>query len=401
MELVRQEFCKMFFRKSLLVVIIFLSIINAVKITADFKYNAYYGGTSAKTQHEKAAYEKLYSEIYSGAITDEKIAELMDYINSHYTDAVQSSYDKSEDFDKYLSGTWFGDYHAHYFKLYLPLKYAYEYKDYANRIAVKAAENFAFYRHYGNEYEACRNARIARLYSGRKITEFYDAEGARVYLNYEFSSLLILIILVYALTPAFVGERLNGMQPIISASKFGYGKTAAAKLISSGIFAVGATFWFTLIDVVQHAALYSHDGLNLPLYALEQFKATPLDLTIWQFVLLDFVLKLLGVTFFTAQILLISALCKSWISAFAAEIGVIAALILMYDFLPHFNFINPVSLLTSEVLFTEFGTVNLFGNAVFEYIITISASVVFSAAALALAAVVYSEKSKVKRRLKA
>lgn len=401
MELVRQEFRKLFMKKSLLAVIIVLSVINAVKIGTDYKYNAYYGGTSVKNQNEKAAYGKLYAEEYSGTITDAKISMLMDYINSHYNEAVQSSYDKSEDFDKYLSGTWFGDYHAYYFKLYLPYKYAYEYREYANRIALKAAENVEFYKQYGNEYEANRNYQIAKQYSNRKITEFYDTEGAKVYLNYDFSSLIILIILVYALTPVFVGEKLNGMQPIISVSKFGTGRTAAAKLVSSEIFAVNVTAWFTLLNILQHGMIYSCDGLDLPLYALEQFKTTPLTFSIWQFILTDFALKLLSVTFFTALILMISSMCKSWTFAFAAEIGIIGILVAVYDFLPQFNVINPVSLLASRELFTEYSTVNIFNNSVNEYIIIITAAVIMSLAAFLTAVEAYTHNSIERQTIKA
>ena len=85
MELIQQEYRKMFLKKSLLVVLIVLSAINAIKIGTDYKYNAYYGGSSVKTQNEKVAYSRLYSEEYSGHITDEKISRLMDYINSHYS----------------------------------------------------------------------------------------------------------------------------------------------------------------------------------------------------------------------------------------------------------------------------------------------------------------------------
>ncbi len=401
MELVRQEYRKMFLKKSLLVVLIVLSAINAIKIGTDYKYNAYYGGSSVKTQNEKVAYSRLYSEEYSGHITDEKISKLMDYINSHYSEAVQSTYDKTEDFNKYLSGTWFGDYHAYYFKLYLPYKYAYEYRGYADRIAAKAVENVSFYRQYGNAYEADRNYKIAKLYSNRKITEFYDIEGAKVYLNYDFSSLIILIILVYALTPVFVGERLSGMQPIISVSRFGTGRAAAAKLVSSEVFAAGVTTWFTLLNIVQHGIIYSCDGLSLPLYALEQFKTTPLTLSIWQYILMDFALRLLSVTFFTALILLISVLCENWISAFSAEIGVIGVLIVIYDFLPQFNFINPVSLLTSREMFSEYNTINIFNNAVSEYTISISAAVIMTAAAFVFAILVYLARSEVRRSIKA
>lgn len=393
MELVLQEFRKMFLKRSLLVLILVLSAVNAVKIGTGYKYNAYYGGTSVRTQNEKAAYSRLYSEQYSGDITAEKISRLMDYINSHYSDAVQSSYVKTEDFGKYISGTWFGDYHAYYFKLYLPYKYAYEYRGYADRIAAKAVENVSFYTQHANAYEADRNYNIATLYSGREITEFYDTEGAKVYLDYDFSSLLILIILVYALTPVFVGERLNGMQPIISVSRFGSGKAAAAKLISSELFAAGVTVWFTLLDIIQHGMMYSCDGLDLPLYAIEQFKATPLNLTIWQYILLDFALKLLAVTFFAALILLISVLCDKWISAFSAEIGTIGGLIAIYDFLPQFSFLDPVSLLTSRELFSGYSTVNIFGNAVSCYAVSIFAAIIMTAAAFVFAVLTYLAKA--------
>lgn len=393
MELFWQEFRKLFLKKSLIVVIILLSVVNAVKIGSDYKYKAYYGGTSVQTQNERAAYTRLYTEEYSGEITTEKITKLMDYINSHYRDAVLQSYDKSEDFDKYLSGTWFGDYHAHYFKLYLPYKYAYEYKGYSDRIAAKAAENIEFYKQYGNAYEADRNFKIAKSYGNRKLTEFYDTEGAKVYLNYDFSSLLILLVLVYALTPVFVGERLNGMQPIIYVSRFGAGRTAAAKLLSSSVFAVGVTAWFTLLDLIQHGIMYSTDGLHLPLYAIEQFKETPLTVSIWQFILMDFAFRLLAVLFFTALILLISVICKSWISAFAADIFMIGSLIMIYDFVPQFNFANPVSLLTSRELFTSFNTVNLFNNAIAEYAIITALTAILTAAIFTLASILYSLKS--------
>ena len=159
------------------------------------------------------------------------------------------------------------------------------------------------------------------------------------------------------------------------------------------MFAAGVTVWFTLIDIVQHGMIYSCDGLDLPLYAIEQFKATPLNLTIWQYILLDFALKLLAVTFFAALILLISVLCDKWISAFSAEIGTIGGLIAIYDFLPQFTFLDPVSLLTSRELFSKFDTVNVFGNAVSEYAITIFAAIIMTSAALVFAVLVYLAKA--------
>ncbi len=389
MELILCEFRKNFQRRSLLLVILALSIINAVKIGTDYKLNAYYGSPSRETQNEKHAYETLYSKQYKGEITDEKIAEIMDYINSHYTDAVQLNYDKAEDFDKYISGTWFGDYHAYYFKLYLPYKYFYGYKGYSDKIVAKAVDNIAFYKGYGNDYEVIRNYKIAYRYSDREITEFYDTEGAEVYLNYDFSSLLVLLILVYALTPVFLGERQNGMHPIIAISRYGTERTAMAKILSSIVFSAAVTIWFAALTLFQHAMIYSTDGMNLPLYAIRQFQQTPLSMEIWQFILLDFAMRCLGVIFFTGVILLISALCKSWLTAFGAEIGFIGILVVIYDFFPRGNFINPVSLLTCRELFTEFNTLKLFNAAVEEYVVTIASATVVTATVIFMTVFVY------------
>ncbi|WP_249029588.1 hypothetical protein [Tannockella kyphosi] len=138
---------------------------------------------------------------------------------------------------------------------------------------------------------------LINILSNRQLTEYYDTMGVETYINYSFSSLLLLFFIVMIVSKYMYYEKDNNMDSIILTTSLGRRKLKEVKIIIIFIFISLVTVLFSCCDFIMHDFIYQINGLSNPIYSLSSFASTSLTLSIFQFIILQTVLKIMGFLF--------------------------------------------------------------------------------------------------------
>lgn len=380
MRIFKYELIKIFRRKSILIALLIFSIINIYKINFSFKNNGIVNNeyTTGKEFNEGywAAYDKS-----SGVINHSKI----DFVKNGYKNAKSlvdtGSFSQEPNQANTYTGYIFGDMNM-FKELYDALDYSYNYENRLDHAISKAKDNIEFYKKRGNDFEVKNNEKIIELYGGRSITEFYNTKAYEEFFKYDFSSLLIILLLILGLASQFSGEKEVGMDNMLSTSKYGKNATIFAKIIVSMLYVTIISVYFFVLDFICFSFIFKLLGYDLPLYAMTSFEFTPLNIKIWQFVICSNLIKLLGFLVIGALIILFSSLFSESLLPFVLSSGTITAYLVCNDFLSGkaqevVALINPISLLTNREIFKKYTVVNIFGEPFLQFTATLIIMVLF------------------------
>lgn len=350
------ELKKCFTKRSVIIVFVLFLALNGFKIVSlNEKSEDFFGYAEGKL---------LLKEEVSGEITYEKLAYVIEKKSELEKLVNERSYSTEFDENTY-TGYQYGDYGI-FKEVYEDLDYAYHYSEKLEDVLIKAKNNLLLYPENSSEYRF--NERVIKLYSGRKITSYYNTEGYEKYFSYDFSVLLLLLLLVFAVSPVFSHEDETGMSTLLVSSPNGNRQTARAKLLSTLSFASVVSVAFAGFDFLCFAAVFGLKGLNNPLYSVKSFVYTPLNITIGQYILISALLKIAGSVLFCLGFLLFSkAVKKSAISIlFAMGFTVLNALLNDFAFeglklfLPVSLFIPRTYFKTADVLHNGFLCIPVF-----------------------------------------
>lgn len=303
----------------------------------------------------------LKNEI-KGAITNDKLSFVIE--KKRELDALVADQAYRTDYDSSTySGYQYGD-HFIFDEVYDELDYAYHYPDLLQKVKTKAEENLTLYP--SNSYEAKMSQKILDVYKDRKILNYYDTMGFEAYFSYDFSTLLVLLFLLLALTPIFAEESEIKMDLLILSTPNGRKPITRAKLAASAAIALGSALLFLLLDLAMFFAFFSLEGGGNPLYSLQSFAYTAFNGSIIQFALLSICLKLIGSIFFGLIYLLLSSLFKTVLPALIGGGSILALIIVGNDFISFdwLRQISPLSLFTNRTLFQTFAQIDCFHNPV-------------------------------------
>lgn len=267
MRLIRFEFIKQFRKRSVLVILVLFSIINLLKIHSEYKAYSYLSNGNDERSWN-AVYWQLYNE-YSGEITIEKINQLLSVYKPLAEATADMTASTATDNPNTMTGNLYSDRNL-LDKYYVqPMQFFYGYQSAADKVAEKARENALIYEEHGEEYEARKNAVIYRLYTDRTISEYSYHEMYNYYLNYDFSSVLMLLLCLYGIVSTFVSEKETQMDMLLLTCANGGKKTALAKIIAVTAFVWLVSLWFSLLDYIGFvASFHTFEGWSLPVYAI-------------------------------------------------------------------------------------------------------------------------------------
>lgn len=379
LRLLAFEWKKNFLSPWMLLFLIILLAVNGWKLNAEYQ----------KKTAEFAPYEAAYDEFYnswSGIITKEKVQELM----TIYGPLEEKSENMSLDFFE-GSGTYtyseYGDYRFFFSQFANEMEYDYLYVNEAIGITQKAWELAAFYESTGNAYKAAESEAFARTFQNRSISQFADTRYIEIWMNHDYSTLLVLLMCLFGLCTVFVTERETEMYMLQRTSKLGGGATVAAKLTASVLFIGLVCVLFYAEDFLILQLLSGHwEALSSPVYAIRNLEATPLNMIIGQFVCWSICVKALGMIGCGCLILLASCLFKRVLTTFVAGFGSIMALIVLQEFCRtryHLKWLNPMELVMVREIVTDTAFVNILGKPIHLYVFVI-VGVLLTVAVLAL-----------------
>jgi len=321
------EYRKHFFKKSIILAILLFSIVNVAKI-----YSIYNENSLLATDD---VWHDLYWDKYedfSGDLTNEKIEKLMSIYEPLYKQTADKTASRATDNPNTYTGNLYNDTYFFRWNFVDPMEYAYMYKNYAQDVVNTAKENMELYETLGNEYEYNKNKAIVNTYTGRTISDFQYTEMYSNYTHYDFSALLVLLICMYVLINVFVSEKETEMDLLLLTTKWGGIKTTNAKLITSTIFVCTVCCWFWLLDFIAFAAIFgSLEASFSPIYAIQNFSNTPINLNLAQYALLSSVMKTAGILILSYLFLLISMFFKQVLFPFIISLLTTFALIYLQE----------------------------------------------------------------------
>ena len=366
-RLIRFELRKSFSSPWMIVFLVCLLLMNGWKLQSEY---------AAKTT-QISRYQPVYEEFYSrwnGEITAETITELMTIFGP-----LQPKYEMGSASNVYDPSAYtYSEYtDAHFFAtlFYTEMQYDYLYQNEAVRIVENARNLQELYSDVGNTYEVRKNAAVAELFKGRTIRQFADTHWVEVWLNHDYSAMLVLLLCLFGLCTVFVTERETEMYMLLRTAKNGGGATVAAKLTASALFAVAVSVLFFAEDILVPLALSGRpEALSSPIYAIRYLETTPLNMTIGQFQIWTVAVKTLGILGCGCVILLISCLCRRVLTTFVAGFGALMALTVLQEFCRTryaLKWFNPMELVISREIVTETKFVNVLGQPVLLYVFVI------------------------------
>ncbi len=374
------EWKKNFLNPWILLFLVALLAVNGWKLSAEYR----------KKTAEFASYDSVYQDFYAqwnGTITAENIHELMEI----YGPLMDKEESMNIDFDE-GSGTYtsseYEDYEFFFSQFENEMEFDYLYINEAIGIVEEANELAEFYRGIGNSYKTAESEAFARVFQYRVISQFADTRYIEVWLNHDYSSMLIVLLSLFGLCTVFVTECETEMYMLQRTSKLGSGMTVAARLTTSTMFILLICILFYSEDflVLQH--LSGHiEALDSPIYAIRNLEATPLNMTVGQFVLWSGGIKTLGMLGCAGFILLCSCLCKHVLTTFVSGFGGIMILVILQEFCRTrvgLKWFNPIELIMAREIVTDTVFVNVFGIPIhlFEFVIT---GVILTTAVMVLA----------------
>nr|WP_314459811.1 ABC transporter permease [uncultured Clostridium sp.] len=369
-KLINYEMKKHFYKRSLIIALLIFSIIDVMKISSIYQKNSLITDTDSSKWYE--VFWELYDE-YGGRITSEKIEKLLSVYRPIEKLTADLTASRRMDNPDTYTGNVYSDYYLLTWYYIQPMEYAYMYKSTANDIVRRAEENITFFHDLGNEYKVNENKKIAKLFSGRVITNFSYTEMYQNYLKYNFSSLLVLLICIYGLVGVFVVEKESNMDMLLLTTEAGGKKTITAKLLASMFFVLFVCLWFWLLDfVVFGLVFHSFEATDSPIFALKSYENASVNLTLGQYSVISALIRTGGMLIIGLAFLLISLRSKNALIPFIWNIILVSIIVIFNEILTGSDYIlakiiNPFILVGNNALFSKVEFINFFGVPIFSY----------------------------------
>ena len=243
----------------------------------------------------------------------------------------------------------------------------------AAEVVRAARENARFYESLGNAYEARKNAATARLYQGRRVTEFYYTEGYKLYLNYDFSTVLVLLLALYALSQTFTRDSECRMTELMLTSPGGGIPTVFAKIAAASAYLLAVSLWFSAVDFAGFDAFSDlTDAGGLPVYAAETFEEASVNSSLFAYSAVSALSRALGFWSLGMVFLALARVGRHALPPFALGAGVFLACTLAgvrWGYSSHglLKVLNPYSAVVNRLLFGKTEFVNILGVPVLTW----------------------------------
>lgn len=346
-----------------------LAFLVLLLLTNLWKLKDEYDKKTAFRQTYAPVYEDFYGR-WKGEILPENVQELMAIYGPLQTKMENMIISGAYDPDAY---TYSEETDLTFFEslFQLEMKYDYLYQNRAAEIVNQANALAEFYARVGNDYEAKKNLDMAASFAGRQIGDFADTQWVEVWLNHDYSAMLVLLLAIFGLSSVFVMERETEMYMLLRTTRRGGGTTMAAKSLASLLYLFLICLLFFGSDALMLGLLSGHgEALGNPVYAIRLLENTPLTMTIGTYLLWATAVKSLGVVACGMIVLLLSCLCKKVLFAFLGSLGVLFLLVLLQEIAAArtaLRWFNPLELVMVRDLTREIGYVNLLGQPVQVY----------------------------------
>ncbi len=365
-ELIGFEIKKLLRQKLIIYSVIALLALNIFNIVQD--NHQYLWGRDVS--YNKASYE-VYKKV-SGRLDKDKISWLsenqqnLSYLISanlkipdEYKNWGCTHHELSQIFTEHLS----------------EIERIYSYNSYIKDLMSKNGDSIEASKNAGNNYLVKVNEKIASTYENREISAYYDTDRFSAYLDYGFSSFVVLLIILLAVSSVFSGENESGMKELHYSTKKGRTELSIAKIAAVSVFITFICLLFSFSDFVTFKTVLRLQGYSAPVYSMSAYTDTPLQISIGAFVITAELVKMIGFIFIGLIICFMSSVMKKSFIVFSAGLVFSIGLMLLSAYsnmyLDYVNLINPINLITVSVMFKQFKVINIMGYPVFNHTLTL------------------------------
>lgn len=354
MALLQYEF-KKFIKPHVLVLILICSMLDIFGIYLSI--DKYYEPTIFET------FRDIYTEYLAGPITQEKIDFVTEETRRLTTDTPERNpTGQLEDPNSY-SGNVYTDMFIFNFFIIPRMEYSVNYFYENQRLVSVAYDNLDFYSAVDNRFMQKFNAQIVKTFNQRTIDRFYDLLSMKNLVYYDFSGFIVLLLGVIVVAPVLFEEHDTGMDRLLPSYHYGGKKLKRVKILFTLIVGFGLSLWFFLLDIIGYALFSNLEGFSAPVFALMDFRFTPLNTSIMVYLVLIFLLRVVGISSFLFLTLLASAYFKKSIYVFSVGMGTIV-IVFLSQFSASSSFTwtelcNPALLINGRHLLMDYAIQNI------------------------------------------
>lgn len=359
-KLTRFELKKLFARKSFIILFAVMFVVGLVNVAR--YYERYHSGDKLMNDGRY----RIYS-VFKGELTEEKQKDIEKLYNYAIKLKNSGNFDNEYNPEKYYSGYAYGEANL-FIELYSEMNRILSYGDDIIRIGNEAKELIE--NNSGmNGYLVSLNNMISDTYSDRELSALSHNSGISEFLDYKFSVILIAMLLIIGVSSIFMADKNYGCRAYIKTSLYGSATTTLAKLSATAFYVFSVLFIFFITDFICFCGFLNIDGLDKPLYYLADYFYSPIELDIWQVLIIVFFCRYIGLLCLSFMIALITRLLQRSVPSFLLSVFLFAGfmylmLICTTDSSKLIRMQNPLNLILCHNSFKEFDVINIGGTPV-------------------------------------
>lgn len=398
-SLLKFEFLKIFQKKSLILFLLLLCIVNlsvfvyAQNLDKSITPTAY---QRLQSQLDKIPNEKRYDfieseyEKYEAFMIIEQLATLrVDSQNNQYMiDILLNEHPGIE--EKYSQE--YQENHQSYYTDYLEsdveflnqivdeFKVLHQYPQYIENIQnqAKTISSISIFQKEADNFEQKNILQSAKDYQQRSSTflTYTSEKGIHEALSFPLTSVFIMISMMVLAFAMIIEEKEKKLFSIIKLTLKGQYPTMLAKEIVMITMVGIMTFLMVSSQLVYSAATYGLGDLSRSLQSLASFSHCPFSLNVFQFMIIFMVIKWIAASLIGIIMIFISIIVKNKLFVFLSTTMIIVIEYILYLFIPSLSpfyllkYINVISVLQTDMFFQIYRNINLFGEPISLHVFT-------------------------------
>ena len=232
-------------------------------------------------------------------------------------------------------------------ELYRKMVQALEYEGVTDEIATNADRNISVYNKLDEQEKVSENTYIKNSFKERKISEYYSNDGIDEYFTYDYSTAMVMVLILIAVITLVFNDKQIGMDRIVRTSKLGEAYIKGIR--TTMIVTVGMVLMclFRVMEYFVYNTIYQFDGLHMPLYSVYEYKNTLYMGTIGKYLLTDIGLKCIGILLLTLIAVVLAYLIKNHGMALISMVTVYVSFVILS--LRNSEIYTPIKLLDGYV----------------------------------------------------
>lgn len=180
-----------------------------------------------------------------------------------------------------------------------------DYEKRAKDVVDMALDNAYTYNLINQQNRYINSICIANIFRDRHIDCYYETDGIDEYLKYDYSTIIVIIIIIMSINILWINDRKTEMYRIVNTTYYGKNRLNVIKVISVLIITVISEIFFRILELITFYIIYGFDGISQPLYSVKEYADTLYNGSIISAMLIDLLLKILG----CIMVSLIVAIC--------------------------------------------------------------------------------------------